>query len=227
LSRTLIVYHRPDPTFDRHTVSGLSGGTTKEFRSPRPSCAASSSARSFFGSSRTRTTAACHALRATSSVSHSRDRLIAGDVLVGLSRNDVLVTDDSAMAPLSEPERRHCWKICEDRYQLRSTILNFPNCRSRAGTNRSAILRWPTVFSTGWFIMHTVSRCVGIRCVRMARAVRNTIMPLHSATRLRAQRATGSSPVSPINPSPIPSWKVCGARPAGPELEPGGRRTTM
>ncbi|HEY7337690.1 MAG TPA: ATP-binding protein [Bryobacteraceae bacterium] len=27
------------------------------------------------------------------------------------------------MAPLSEPERRDVWEICEDRYQLRSTIL--------------------------------------------------------------------------------------------------------
>ena len=27
------------------------------------------------------------------------------------------------MAPLSEPERRDFWEICEDRYQVRSTIL--------------------------------------------------------------------------------------------------------
>ena len=31
--------------------------------------------------------------------------------------------DDWAMAPLSEPERRDFWEICEDRYQVRSTIL--------------------------------------------------------------------------------------------------------
>ena len=39
------------------------------------------------------------------------------------SRIDVLVIDDWAMAPLSEPERRDFWEICEDRYQVRSTIL--------------------------------------------------------------------------------------------------------
>ena len=31
--------------------------------------------------------------------------------------------DDWVMAPLSEPERRDFWEICEDRYQVRSTIL--------------------------------------------------------------------------------------------------------
>ena len=40
-----------------------------------------------------------------------------------VSRIDVLVIDDWAMAPLSEPERRDFWEICEDRYQMRSTIL--------------------------------------------------------------------------------------------------------
>ena len=35
----------------------------------------------------------------------------------------MLVIDDWAMAPLSEPERRDFWEICEDRYQVRSTIL--------------------------------------------------------------------------------------------------------
>ena len=34
-----------------------------------------------------------------------------------------LVIDDWAMAPLSEPERRDFWEICEDRYQVRSMIL--------------------------------------------------------------------------------------------------------
>jgi DNA replication protein DnaC len=40
--------------------------------------------------------------------------------LVRLSRIDVLVIDDWAMAPLSEPGCRDFW---EDRYQVRSTIL--------------------------------------------------------------------------------------------------------
>jgi len=43
-------------------------------------------------------------------------------LLIRLSRIDVLVIDDWAMAP-SEPERRDFWEICEDRYQIRSTLL--------------------------------------------------------------------------------------------------------
>jgi DNA replication protein DnaC len=45
------------------------------------------------------------------------------NLLARLGRIDVLVIDDWAMAPLSEPERRDFWEICEDRYQVRSTIL--------------------------------------------------------------------------------------------------------
>jgi DNA replication protein DnaC len=40
-----------------------------------------------------------------------------------LSRIDVLVIDDWAMATLSEPGRRDFWEGCEDRYQKHSTIL--------------------------------------------------------------------------------------------------------
>src|SRR3979409_1340093 len=43
------------------------------------------------------------------------------NLLARLSRIDVLVIDDWVMAPLSEPERRDFWEICEDRYQTRST----------------------------------------------------------------------------------------------------------
>jgi DNA replication protein DnaC len=42
-----------------------------------------------------------------------------------MSRIDVLVVDDWAMAPLSEPERRDFREICEDPYQVRSLILTF------------------------------------------------------------------------------------------------------
>src|SRR5258708_13533049 len=45
------------------------------------------------------------------------------NLLARLSRVDVLVIDDWAMAPLSEPARGHFWEIFEDRYQLRSLIL--------------------------------------------------------------------------------------------------------
>jgi DNA replication protein DnaC len=44
-------------------------------------------------------------------------------LLARLSRIDVLVVDDWAMAPLNESERRDFWEIAEDRYQTRSFIL--------------------------------------------------------------------------------------------------------
>lgn len=53
-------------------------------------------------------------------------------LLAKLSRIDVLVIDDWAMAPLSEAERRDFWEICEDRYQVRSVIL----------TSQLPVARW-------------------------------------------------------------------------------------
>ena len=64
-----------------------------------------------------------------------RDLAIAsadGSLLTRLSRIDVLVIDDWAMAPMSEAERRDFWEICEDRYQTRSTIL----------TSQLPVARW-------------------------------------------------------------------------------------
>jgi DNA replication protein DnaC len=43
--------------------------------------------------------------------------------LARLAKIDLLVIDDWANAPLAETERRDFLEICEDRYQLRSTIL--------------------------------------------------------------------------------------------------------
>jgi DNA replication protein DnaC len=53
-------------------------------------------------------------------------------LLAKLSRIDLLVIDDWAMAPLNEPERRDFWEICEDRYQTRSMIL----------TSQLPVTRW-------------------------------------------------------------------------------------
>ncbi len=53
-------------------------------------------------------------------------------LLARLSRIDVLVIDDWAMSSLSEPERRDFWEICEDRYQVRYTIL----------TSQLPVARW-------------------------------------------------------------------------------------
>src|SRR5215813_8880803 len=53
-------------------------------------------------------------------------------LLAKLSRIDLLVIDDWAMAPLTEPERRDFWEIREARYQARSTIL----------TSQLPVARW-------------------------------------------------------------------------------------
>ncbi len=45
------------------------------------------------------------------------------NMLLRLSRIDVLVVDDWAMTPLSEVEARDFWEICEDRCQARSLVL--------------------------------------------------------------------------------------------------------
>jgi len=44
-------------------------------------------------------------------------------LLPRLAKVEVLLVDDWAMAPLADTERRDFLEICEDRYQLRSTIL--------------------------------------------------------------------------------------------------------
>jgi DNA replication protein DnaC len=54
------------------------------------------------------------------------------NLLAKLSRIDVLVIDDWAMAPLAEAERRDFWEICEDRYQTRSLVL----------TSQLPVARW-------------------------------------------------------------------------------------
>jgi DNA replication protein DnaC len=54
------------------------------------------------------------------------------NLLVRFSRIDVLIIDDWAMAPLGETERRDFWEICEERYQVRSTIL----------TSQLPVTRW-------------------------------------------------------------------------------------
>src|ERR1700746_139695 len=46
-----------------------------------------------------------------------------GRVLLKLSRTDVLLLDDFAMAPFKDTERRDFLEICDDRYQRRSLIL--------------------------------------------------------------------------------------------------------
>jgi DNA replication protein DnaC len=46
-----------------------------------------------------------------------------GKLLYRLGRVDVLIVDDWAMAPLADTERRDFLDICDDRYQVKSTLL--------------------------------------------------------------------------------------------------------
>jgi DNA replication protein DnaC len=46
-----------------------------------------------------------------------------GRLLAKLSRIDILVLDDFAMAPLKDSERRDFLELCDDRYERRSMIL--------------------------------------------------------------------------------------------------------
>ena len=80
-------------------------------------------------------------------------------LLAKLSRIDVLVVDDWAMAPLTETERRDFWEICEDRYQTRSMILTsqLPVARWHEQV-RLAIPPLPTASSTDWYTTPTASR---------------------------------------------------------------------
>lgn len=54
------------------------------------------------------------------------------NLLARLSRVEVLIVDDWAMAPMQETERRDFWEICDERYQTRSTIL----------TSQLPVARW-------------------------------------------------------------------------------------
>jgi DNA replication protein DnaC len=87
--------------------------------------------------------------------------------LARLARIDVLVIDDWAMAPLSEPGRRDFREICEDRYQVSSTIL----------TSQLPVSRWheqsgdpPPADGILERLVHNAHRIEmrGIRCVRIA-----------------------------------------------------------
>src|SRR5437879_6227267 len=79
-----------------------------------------------------------------------------GRLLLKLSRIDVLLLDDFAMAPLKDAERRDFLEICDDRYQRRPIIL----------ISQMPVAHWheqigdpllPTAFSTVWFKTHTAS----------------------------------------------------------------------
>jgi DNA replication protein DnaC len=45
------------------------------------------------------------------------------NLLARLGRVDLLIVDDWAMSPLQETECRDFWEICQERYQVHSTVL--------------------------------------------------------------------------------------------------------
>lgn len=55
-----------------------------------------------------------------------------GSRLARLARIDALIVDDWDHAPSAESERRDFLEVCEDRYQLRSTLL----------TSQIPVARW-------------------------------------------------------------------------------------
>jgi len=88
-----------------------------------------------------------------------------GRVFLKLSRVDVLVLDDFAMAPLKDTERRDFWRSAMTAISAvpSSLLLRY---RSRTGMNRSVTLPLPTASSTGWYIMLSVSNSAANRCER-------------------------------------------------------------
>ena len=137
------------------------------------------------------------------------------NLLARLSRVDVLVVDDWAMAPMQESERRDFWEICEERYQTRSTIL----------TSQVPVVQWheqigdatsPTVSSTGSCTTLIASSCAANPCARheprrrKAKRKRKPDNPALLATEapaasLGAGVGQGASNASPLPHAPIPA----------------------
>ncbi len=88
-------------------------------------------------------------------------------LLYRLSRVDVLVVDDWAMALLTESERRDFLEIIDERYQARSTLLT-SQLPVAAWHAQSAIQPRPTVFSTGSCTTRTGSSCRANPCGKSA-----------------------------------------------------------
>ena len=83
-----------------------------------------------------------------------------------LAKVEVLLVDDWAMAPLADAERRDFLEICEDRYQIRSTILTSQLPVGPSGTPRSATRRSPTASWTGWCTTPIAWISRAIRCAK-------------------------------------------------------------
>jgi hypothetical protein len=94
-----------------------------------------------------------------------------GRLLLKLSRVDILVLDDFAMAPLKDSERRDFLEISDERYQRRSLILTsqMPLVHWHEQIGMSL---WPTVFWIASFTMPIAWNSTVSRCARSADANR-------------------------------------------------------
>ena len=128
-----------------------------------------------------------------------------GRVLLRLSRVDVLVLDDFAMAPLKDSERRDFLEICDDRYQRRSVIL----------TSQVPIAHWheqigdPTVADS--ILDRLVHKCLSYRTRRRIDA-EETRQETGGTDRvktgsLRTGRGKGTQTPSPC-PTPTSPLKI-------------------
>ena len=88
------------------------------------------------------------------------------NLLARLARIDVLVIDDWPW--LRCRNRSAAISGRSARIVIKRARRSSPyNCQSHAGTNRSAIPRWPMASSTGWSTTLTALRCAVIRCAKI------------------------------------------------------------
>ena len=89
-------------------------------------------------------------------------------LLARISRIDVLVVDDWAMAPLTETERRDFWENLRGALSDSECDPDLANARRALATSKSVIPQSPMAYWTAWFTMPTGSRCAATRCEKAA-----------------------------------------------------------
>jgi len=121
-------------------------------------------------------------------------------MLLKLSRIDVLVLDDFAMAPMKDTQRRDFLEICDDRYQSRSMVL----------TSQVPTEHWheqigdptlPTASSTVWCITHIGLHSTANRCARAGRKTASRITRAEGFSSVERGKGTQRRPL-PRTPIP-------------------------
>jgi DNA replication protein DnaC len=132
------------------------------------------------------------------------------NLLACLSRVDVLVVDDWAMAPFQKTERRDFWEICEERYQARSTIL----------TSQVPVAQWHEQIGDATIadgildrLMHNAHR-IELRGESMRKSPQQEVRVRISAHRLTLQcrckgRDSNAVPSSALHPRFKPKQPHC------------------